>query len=359
MPIRDFDEFLRSIIATLENLGFQYAIGGSVASSCYGEPRSTFDVDISVRLPLEEANRFVQAFQSLGYYADLEAVVDAFIYHQPFNIIDAESGFKADIFLIDPDEPSELEQSAMARRRREVYDPDTGAKTYLYAPEDVIIYKLKYYLFSHTHGRKGRRPRFSGDFPAEAGLPTDFSQAHFNRQTVFGLLFGVLDVEPVSRLTKLKLAYQHRTDTSAPGARRPRCAQGNVLSWQVWGQVVEELLRRSGRLPQPGARLVRRDGALTWEVTPDKLAERITDVTVGRVRLTSGAPLLMSALDDDPTCRAEVNMIVTTADGQEIPLSVELWDYGLLTLWSFRPRGDGWKPVQVHWPETGGQGPSE
>ena len=179
MPIRDFDEFLRSIIATLENLGFQYAIGGSVASSCYGEPRSTFDVDISVRLPLEEANRFVQAFQSLGYYADLEAVVDAFIYHQPFNIIDAESGFKADIFLIDPDEPSELEQSAMARRRREVYDPDTGAKTYLYAPEDVIIYKLKYYLFSHTHGRKGRRPRFSGDFPAEAGLPTDFSHTHY------------------------------------------------------------------------------------------------------------------------------------------------------------------------------------
>ncbi len=33
-----------------------------------------------------------------------------------------------------------------ARRRREVYDPDTGNETYLYAPEDVIVYKLKYYL---------------------------------------------------------------------------------------------------------------------------------------------------------------------------------------------------------------------
>jgi len=123
MPIRDFDEFLRSIITTLENLGFHYAVGGSVASSRYGEPRSTFDVDISVRLPLEEANRFVQAFQVQGYYADLEAVVDAFIYRQPFNIIDAESGYKADIFLVDPDEPTALEQSALARRRREMYDP--------------------------------------------------------------------------------------------------------------------------------------------------------------------------------------------------------------------------------------------
>jgi|GEM_PF-1897347 len=124
-------------------------------------------------------------------------------------------------------------------------------------------------------------------------------------------------------------------------------------------QMVEELLRRSGRLPQPGTGLVRRDGALAWEAAPDKLAERITDVTVWRVRLTSGAPLLMSALDDDPTYRAEVNVIVTTADGQEIPLSVELWDYGLLTPWSLRPRGDGWKPVQVHWPETGRQGSNE
>jgi hypothetical protein len=146
MLVKDFDEFLHSIIATLEGLGFQYAVGGSVASSRYGEPRSTFDVDISVRLPLEEANRFVTAFQELGCYAHLDAVADAFIHRQPFNVIDAESGYKVDIFPIDPDEPTALERSAMARRRREVYDPDTGAETYLYAPEDVILYKLEYYL---------------------------------------------------------------------------------------------------------------------------------------------------------------------------------------------------------------------
>jgi len=146
MPTEDFDEFLHSIITTLENLGFQYAIGGSVASSRYGEPRSTFDVDVNVRLPIEEAGRFVIAFQALDYCVYLDAVVDAFIYKQPFNIIDAESGFKADIFLVDPDEPTELERSAMARRRREMYDPDTRAATYLHSPEDVIIYKLKYYL---------------------------------------------------------------------------------------------------------------------------------------------------------------------------------------------------------------------
>ncbi|HEY68408.1 MAG TPA: hypothetical protein G4N97_09085 [Thermoflexia bacterium] len=33
-------------------------------------------------------------------------------------------------------------------------------------------------------GRKGRRPRFSGDFPAEAGRPTDFSHTHREWVTV-------------------------------------------------------------------------------------------------------------------------------------------------------------------------------
>jgi len=146
MSRQRYRDFARSVIETLESLGFVYFIGGSFASMYYGEMRTTQDIDIAVVLPLEDANRFVQAFQSLDYYVYLDTIVDAFIHRQPFNIIDAESGFKADIFLVDPEEPTELEQSAMARRRRQVYDPDTGAKTYLYAPEDVIIYKLKYYL---------------------------------------------------------------------------------------------------------------------------------------------------------------------------------------------------------------------
>lgn len=144
------------------------------------------------------------------------------------------------------------------------------------------------------------------------------------------------------------LEYDPRTVTAPTGTKIVSPAQ-----------IVEEFLRRYGQLPQPGTGLVLRDGALAWEAAPDKLAERITDVTVWRVRLTAGAPLLMSALDDDPTCGAEVNVIVTTADGQEIPLVVELWDYCLLTPWSLHSRGDGWKPGRVHWPETGRQGSNE
>lgn len=143
-----YRDFAHSVIETLESLGFAYSIGGSFASMYYGEVRTTQDIDISIALPFEEIKPFMNAFHKLGYYLHIDAILDAIVYHQPFNIIDAESGYKADIFLIDPDEPTELEQSAMRRRRRAVYDPDTGAETYLHAP-DVILYKLKYYLSGH------------------------------------------------------------------------------------------------------------------------------------------------------------------------------------------------------------------
>lgn len=64
---RNFYEFASSIIATLEALEIQYAIGGSVASSAYGAYRSTNDIDISIELPLSESERFINAFTALGY----------------------------------------------------------------------------------------------------------------------------------------------------------------------------------------------------------------------------------------------------------------------------------------------------
>jgi len=155
----EFDTFLRSIIETLERLGLPYMIGGSVASSIYGEARSTRDVDVSVVLPLEQVGSFVQAFQSLDYYVLADAIIDAILARQPFNIIDAQSGYKADIFVVDPQNPTPLEQQALQRRRHQIYDETSGAQAVLYSPEDVIVYKLQYYL-------EGRMPKHLRDIGA-------------------------------------------------------------------------------------------------------------------------------------------------------------------------------------------------
>jgi len=114
-------------------------------------------------------------------------------------------------------------------------------------------------------------------------------------------------------------------------------------------ETVEDFLRSSGWLPQPGTGLAQHTDDLAWAAVPDDLTRRITTVTIRQVKITSGDSLLMSLLDDDPTCTAEVDAIVTTADGQKTHLTVQVWEYCLLTPWSFRAYGDGWKPVGVHW----------
>ncbi|MDI7275421.1 MAG: hypothetical protein QME94_05545 [Anaerolineae bacterium] len=109
-------------------------------------------------------------------------------------------------------------------------------------------------------------------------------------------------------------------------------------------QEVEDSLVRAGRMPTSGARLERRQGVLEWENISEG-APAVVEARVQSVRVTAGAPFLRSLLDDDPTYVAAVEARVVTADGREATLTVDLWDYGLLTPWSILPNGDGWKPL--------------
>jgi len=60
---------------------------------------------------------------------------------------------------VDPQNPTPLEQQALQRRRYQIYDETSGAQAVLYSPEDVIVYKLKYYL-------EGRMPKHLRDIGA-------------------------------------------------------------------------------------------------------------------------------------------------------------------------------------------------
>ncbi|MCW5881615.1 MAG: hypothetical protein KIS91_11830 [Anaerolineae bacterium] len=144
---KSYREFAASIIRALDGLDMLYAIGGSFASSLYGEARTTADIDISIVLPLTDIQRFVTAMQAAGYYAVFDDVLVALTHGQPFNVIDPESGFKADMFIV---QPTPLETSILQRRRKVVYDPQTLQTASLYSPEDVIVYKLKYYLMGQS-----------------------------------------------------------------------------------------------------------------------------------------------------------------------------------------------------------------
>lgn len=143
MASKSYREFAASIIQILEALNITYAIGGSFASIAYGEARTTADIDISLDLSAADVRRLEEAIQKLDYYISSDAIHDAIANRTSFNVIDGESGYKADLFIM---ESTALAKSALARRRRVAYDSTANASAILYSPEDVIVYKLKYYL---------------------------------------------------------------------------------------------------------------------------------------------------------------------------------------------------------------------
>ena len=145
-PISPEDQrsFNRQLVVTLEELGVVYAIGGSVAAMMYSQPRLTIDVDLMVAAPLPQLSQLVQTVQNWQVYiTPLEAILETNLpYGLPFNIIDGTIGTKADIYLA---KNTGLDASAMARRRRLVWDRETGTEAWFLSPEDVILYKLSYY----------------------------------------------------------------------------------------------------------------------------------------------------------------------------------------------------------------------
>ena len=130
----------------LEQLGIPYLIGGSVASSLYGLPRSTNDVDIVADVRLAHVQPLVQALGDT-FMIDEAAVREAIARRSAFNLIHFDLIEKVDIFVL-PAEPWAREQ--MARRRLDtLIGAEEGATAYYATAEDTILSKLAWYKLGH------------------------------------------------------------------------------------------------------------------------------------------------------------------------------------------------------------------
>lgn len=136
------DLFLR-FTERLHELGLRYMVTGSVAATVYGEPRLTHDVDVVLELSADDdVEALYAAFPEEDFYcAPLEVLkVEA---RRPqrghFNIIDHETGFKADVYLTGQDE-----FHAWALEHRTAI-PVGDSDVYFAPMEYVIVRKLTYY----------------------------------------------------------------------------------------------------------------------------------------------------------------------------------------------------------------------
>lgn len=60
-------EFYRYLVDALERTGIPYRIVGSMASIAYGEPRYTNDIDVIVRLDLNQVDALCAAFPAVNW----------------------------------------------------------------------------------------------------------------------------------------------------------------------------------------------------------------------------------------------------------------------------------------------------
>jgi len=129
------------IAQELDRLGIPYFVGGSLASSLHGVPRATQDVDIIVDIKIRHIPGLVKAFEA-EFYIDSDMIRDAIQHRTSFNIIHLATMFKADIFILNPDEAS---QEEMKRRKQYQVSDVPHQVLFLASAEDVILHKLYWF----------------------------------------------------------------------------------------------------------------------------------------------------------------------------------------------------------------------
>ena len=134
------------VVATLarvfDTMKIRYLVAGSVASSLYGIPRATQDVDLVAEVGLDKVEAITTALAG-EFYVDAEMIRGAIRRSASFNVIHLATMFKADVFPFRQDAWS-LEEMARARAVR-LDAPDGPISIRFASPEDTLLHKLVWY----------------------------------------------------------------------------------------------------------------------------------------------------------------------------------------------------------------------
>ena len=127
--------FFEEIVDFLNHEQIPYMLTGSMAMSIYALNRSTKDFDFLVELQQTDVEKMSSRFKD-NYYCDKDSIKDAMRRGSLFNIIDHQTGFKADFITLRQDEFEQLKFS-----RRQQVDM-FGRTVFVITVEDLILSKL-------------------------------------------------------------------------------------------------------------------------------------------------------------------------------------------------------------------------
>jgi len=130
------------LVASLDELAIPYVVGGSLASSVYGIPRATQDVDLVADLELDQVDAFTASLVA-DFYVDAGMIIDAIKRRASFNVVHLATMYKADIFVKQGDSWS---RGQFTRARLEQFEVDERTITIRFSsPEDTLLHKLIWY----------------------------------------------------------------------------------------------------------------------------------------------------------------------------------------------------------------------
>ncbi len=180
-------EALAKVLQQIEALGIPYMVAGSVASSHYGRPRMTHDVDVVLDPTPTDLSSLVGELTRAGLYVNADVAQRALQSRRQFNVIEAGSGLKIDL-IIRKERP--FSTGELARRRR--VDLGLGVEVALATAEDTILSKLEW------ASKAGGSERQLGDVVGiievnRARLDTDYIERWAAELGVAGLWREALD----------------------------------------------------------------------------------------------------------------------------------------------------------------------
>jgi hypothetical protein len=125
----------------LESFDIAYALGGSVASSLLGEPRTTVDVDFAVKLDAVGLERIIEA-TSAEFYVPLDSARASIEALSSFNLINTFTGLKVDVFVVGE---GLLDRRQLERRCLMLVRREPRAELWVTSVEDQILRKISWY----------------------------------------------------------------------------------------------------------------------------------------------------------------------------------------------------------------------
>ncbi|MGC4082680.1 MAG: hypothetical protein QM736_11350 [Vicinamibacterales bacterium] len=126
------------VLSALEAVHARGTVGGSIAASFAGEPRSTIDIDIVAEI---DESQITDLANALGdeFYVDEHALRRAVVTRGSTNLIHQPTQLKVDIFIAGgtPIDRQQLDRRQMVRIAERIL--------YVHPPEDILLQKLRWF----------------------------------------------------------------------------------------------------------------------------------------------------------------------------------------------------------------------